>query len=379
MGPNDTTQRATLAMQLPATSGQAAAPDWILLVPAGTSKGADGRGPWHLREPNHVIAHSMAAAAGNRLPIDYDHAIDLAAPEGRPAPAAGWITAMETREGAIWGRVDWTEDGARAVQSRHYSFISPVFTHGKADGVIARVVRASLTNSPNMVLTALNAANPRTEENDMDEDLVTVRQALGLQDDADGKAIAAHATVLSSALSAVRQALRLKDDVDPAGIATHATTLAAANETHKTALAAVRQALGKGETASADDLVAAIQIKGATNDELKGTVTALQAKVDGLAKAERDRALDALQAQGKITPAERDHFAKIQAGDPETFKALMAARPAVLKPGAGEQGQQQERGAAAMTPEATQVAQRMGIDPKAFEATLKADAHALAG
>src|SRR3546814_18307145 len=81
--------------------------------------------------------------------MDYDHATDLAAPEGRPAPAAGWIEALEDRSDGIWGRVTWTPHGAQALKNREYRFLSPVFTHLE-DGRVIRLLRASSTTNPNL-------------------------------------------------------------------------------------------------------------------------------------------------------------------------------------------------------------------------------------
>ena len=93
--------------------GAAAAPEWIELLPAGVFYGRDGRGPFRLDDPTAVIASTTALQMNAGIPIDYDHATDFGAPEGRPAPAAGWIRELEVRTGAVWGRVEWT---ARAAE-----------------------------------------------------------------------------------------------------------------------------------------------------------------------------------------------------------------------------------------------------------------------
>ena len=90
------------------------------------------------------------------LPIDYDHATDFAAPAGRPAPAAGWIREIEVREGALWGHVEWTSHGASAVVTHEYRYISPVFEYSE-NGEVQRLLRAALTNNPNLYLTAISA------------------------------------------------------------------------------------------------------------------------------------------------------------------------------------------------------------------------------
>src|SRR5262249_34938567 len=96
------------------------APEWVMLIPAGEFSGRDGRGPFHLTSAAQVIAATLALGLTAGVPIDYDHATDFAAPNGRPAPAAGWIREFADRDGALWGRVEWTPHGARAITSREY-------------------------------------------------------------------------------------------------------------------------------------------------------------------------------------------------------------------------------------------------------------------
>jgi len=67
----------------------AVAPDWIHLLPAtsGAVHTFDARGPYLLRDADAIIAASFADPRG--LPIDENHATDLAAPLGQPSPARG--------------------------------------------------------------------------------------------------------------------------------------------------------------------------------------------------------------------------------------------------------------------------------------------------
>jgi len=144
-------------------------PKWIELLPAGEFLGKDGRGPFFNEAPRQVIAATLAMGMDAGLPIDLDHATDFAAPEGRPAPAVGWIREFAIRNGAIWGRVEWNDDGARAIRQQQYRYISPVFQFAspsgdvtKQSGPVTRILRASLTNNPNLNLAAIaNAAAMR--------------------------------------------------------------------------------------------------------------------------------------------------------------------------------------------------------------------------
>src|SRR5271163_4221823 len=167
----------------------AAAPDWIELLPAGVFFGRDGRGPFRLDDPAAVIASTTALQMNAGLPIDYDHATDFGAPEGRPAPAAGWIRELADRAGALWGRVEWTARAAGSIAAHEYRYVSPVFQFDPKDGVVTRLLRAGLTNNPNLHLTAIaasltTAAANETRDEPMDFPTNELRELLSLEGDA---------------------------------------------------------------------------------------------------------------------------------------------------------------------------------------------------
>jgi len=92
------------------------------------------------------------------LVLDFDHSTDLAAPQGRPSPAAGWLKEFKVEHGAIFARIEWTADAAEAVKAKKYRYVSPVFEHSK-DGKVERILRAALTNNPALTeLPAIAAA-----------------------------------------------------------------------------------------------------------------------------------------------------------------------------------------------------------------------------
>lgn len=174
------------ALSLQACDGKA---QWVQLLATGPQQGRDGRGPFEAGNPQGVISRSFAAVAGGVLPIDYDHATDLAAPKGGEAPAAGWISKMEARPDGLWGFAEWTPKGGQAVREREYRFLSPVLAHDGKGQVLA-ILRASLTNNPNLNLVALNAARTGTGASNVETDvLAEIRPLLGLPDDATGDAI----------------------------------------------------------------------------------------------------------------------------------------------------------------------------------------------
>jgi len=165
----------------------ATAPEWIELLPAGVFYGRDGRGPFRLDDPAAVIESTTAMQMNAGIPIDYDHATDFGAPEGRPAPAAGWIRELEVRDGAVWGRVEWTARAASSIVAREYRYVSPVFQFEPKAGVVTRLLRAGLTNNPNLHLTAIAAsrtAAAEAKDQRMEFPNQELRELLGLDDDA---------------------------------------------------------------------------------------------------------------------------------------------------------------------------------------------------
>lgn len=131
------------------------APEWIELLPAGPDiKGRDGRA-WTISDPTKIAnAFNQQAIS---LVIDYEHATELLGPEGKEAPAAGWIENVDVRtDGSIWGQVEWTEKANNSIVSKEYRYISPAFTHS-SNGEVLKLSSAALTNKPNLVLKALNS------------------------------------------------------------------------------------------------------------------------------------------------------------------------------------------------------------------------------
>lgn len=152
-------------------------PQWRELIPAananGIVQGRDGRW-WRMTDPK-AVAGSFDLA----LPVDINHASELAAPKGGEAPARGWVEALEVRNGAIWGRIAWNADGRAAVADKKYRFLSPVFRFDPKTHEIQRLTSVALVNEPNFNL-ALNRASD--QENPVVDE--AIRKALGLSENA---------------------------------------------------------------------------------------------------------------------------------------------------------------------------------------------------
>ena len=158
----------------------------VHLLPLGDIEARDGR-RWKLTNPHAVVAATKAHANGAPVAIDYDHQLMHTAENGRPAPAAGWMTNFEVRANGIWASVEWTASAADMLASRQYRFISPVFAFDKNTGEISKIYHAGLTNFPALTLTAVaSAQTPMATDSDLTTQL---RRLLDLSDTAPASAI----------------------------------------------------------------------------------------------------------------------------------------------------------------------------------------------
>lgn len=357
------TTYSSLHFQIPAGG----APEWVHLTPAGTFSGVDGRGPFTLKDPAAVIAASMAAG---KLAIDENHAIDLAAPKGGPAPARGWIVEMQARSDGLWGRVEWTGEGRRLLDDRAYRGISPVMAVQKTGGAVAKILRASLVNEPN--LASLTSLHSRSH----DMDLAKLRQLLGLTADAAEDAIlttvTSHAAIAAS-LGKVAQAAGLKANATGDELVTHLQARASADPKLEAVKVALKAAGVDFEKATPEQLTTHLQAQGAGDAELRTTVISLQSKLDTLeATAAKEKAVafvDAAIAAGKPIRAMRDHYVtrhqKDAAGVEAELNALVSIHSGgIVKPPKSEGG--------ALDADELAACELMGLDPKLFAAS-KAD------
>lgn len=180
-------ERFTCTIELQAEAGQADGTQWVHLVPSGTFRGKDGRGPWTVKDANAIIEATRRHAGRNQIAIDYDHQTQRAANNGKPAPAAGWITGMQARGDGIWALVQWTAQAAAMLTKREYRYISPVFASLKTTGEIVGIVGAGLTNTPN--LDQLAAVANSQESPNMEKQLEELKKLLGLEPTADMAAV----------------------------------------------------------------------------------------------------------------------------------------------------------------------------------------------
>ena len=162
------------AMPMPAGDDP---PEWIVLVPQGNPlTGVDGRVVISPGLPQLLAAQQRY---DRMLPIDVNHATQLAAWSGEETPAHGWIVDfMIDEEAGLRGKVEWTERGLQALAKKDYRYHSPGLI--TVDGVVEYVESAALVNIPNLKLAALHGANGTRKEAPMGR----IQQLLGIADDA---------------------------------------------------------------------------------------------------------------------------------------------------------------------------------------------------
>jgi|TARA_R110000744_G_scaffold5271_3_gene18624 phage I-like protein len=361
------------------------APEWIHLLPTGEFSGKGGDGPYQLKNAESVIAASIAPGAP--LPIDYDHQIDFAVAKrvGGTAPAAGWIVELQSRSDGLWGKVEWTEKGRTVVQAREYRFISPVYNHSITDGTVKRLLRAALTNHPNLDLVALNSAagsldDTSTQESEsmekFFEQMMAVfgfkpdaDQALAIQAAKDAVAAQLEAKILSQIVTKLNGGpLELKAVQSAADDTARASAVDGVVRDLKAKLAVADPAKidpGKGTTGQGDEDTVIQSLQTQVNQLLAAAAT-------GAAQGAVDEALKA----GKIAPATKDWAIRYATQDLDGFKNFVAAQPEILKPGTTIVSGPPSAGKDGLSADEIAICSSMGLDPKKYKETRDAAATA---
>jgi phage I-like protein len=273
-------------------------PARIQLLPPGPNiTGRDGR-EWIMKNSEAVAAASNAHLP--RLSIDENHAVDLKAPKGESSPAFGWFFNVAAEaNGSVWADVEWTKRGIEAVANLEYRYLSPVIRYNEK-GEVTALLRAALSNSPNLDLQSLNSESPETappagpakEHNDMEKILA----ALGL----------------------------------PAGATEDEAVAAIAALGEKNGLNAAKpQTVDLAAYAPRADL-AAMEARATTAEKQLADLNAAKFK------AEVEGVIDQAVKDRKIAPASRDQYLSLCATSEqlENLKKVFAASPAVIGEGA---------------------------------------------
>ncbi len=319
-------------------------PEWVHLLPAlaGDVQTYDGRGPYKLADMQALIAASMQAERG--MPIDENHATDMAMMNGAGAPARGWIKELQTRADGLWGRVEWTRAGKELLADRAYRGLSPVFNH-LPDNTITRVLRASLTNKPN--LKGLVSLNTETTMN-----MAAIAKALGLGDDATEEAI----------LAAIGKMKKPDDTAMQSALAEIGTVLGVEGGDPTAVLAAARATkLGDGALTAMQAELTRVTTQ-LTSMQTEGATTRATTFVDG----------EIVKGRVGVKPL-RDHYIAMHCEDAARVEKEIGALPILGPLGITAQPPANAGEITSLNAEQTQVADQLGIPHAKFLASLQAD------
>lgn len=312
--------------------------EWIELATTGEWKGHPD-GEFALSEQDlHDMVSNFEKDPRGRLVVDYEHQTLRSGKNGQPAPAAGWITALEVVQGEdgpkLNGRVEWTRSATTAIANNEYAYISPVIVFkakdrktGKPTGT--RLHSAALTNSPFLNELAAVAATLEPPEMTLLSLLIPL---LMLAPTATEEDAVASVDRLSKGRKTACKALGLSDDAKDEDIE-------AAMDKVVTPLALGRTAM---KTLKLSDTTPTDQAEAAFKPVLEhaGFIAATDhAKVvKELADLRADLLVRDAIAEGKVIPANEPWARPFAASDPEGFKVWAKYAPKVVSPAEDRKG-----------------------------------------
>ncbi|MDD4817111.1 MAG: phage protease [Victivallaceae bacterium] len=327
----------------------AAAPDRVLLFAYGVTDYEAGgkRKKYQFDKADAVRLQRDFSAAGVDVPVDYNHQQLRAATNGQPAPAAGWITALEAEGDGLYARVKWTPKAEEMIRNREYRYTSPTF-YLTSSGRVNKLYNLALTNLPATVgCRELVAAEqsfagagepPGTTNKEMDmDDLETL---LGLSKELAGEELDAACRAKLGELTALgRDAAALLD--------------------------AVREPLALEAGAGLKELsgvVLTLVERAKEGDSLSSRVAMLEKDLDDNDKRE---AIKAGLAEGRICNA---HLTALEKESCEGAKKIINANPAGTFPTAGKQVDRQtvKTGGGGMTALERSMAAALGLTDEEY-------------
>lgn len=311
---------AALAVEL---TGQGEAPRVIRMIPAGEFRSIDGRPEglkaWTLSAANAVQIVAQVNALKTPRVIDWEHQTLRSQGNGQPAPAAGWFSTVEWRDGdGLYATdVEWTAEAAEQIAAKKYRFISPVFGFDGKTGAVVSLAHAALTNTPGLDgltdLAALAASLFPPVPIDKETPMKLVLAALGL---------AATAT-------------------EPEIV----EAIAALKSSHTTETAALSAQIATLKTAAPDP---AKYVEIATLNAVQGELATAKSELEKFKTADQDAKIDKLVTEalsaGKLTPATEDWARNLGKNNFAALSEYIEKAQAVVKPGGTQTGGKKPEG-----------------------------------
>jgi phage I-like protein len=324
----------------------------VQLLPMGRIELRDGRGPFFLRDLDHarrVIEATRKAAGPTAIVIDYDHQTFFGARPGvgGTARAAGWI--------------------------------DPQTLSADATGIWADV---EWTPAAEAALAAreYRYISPLFRFDDKTSDVVEILNAGLVNQPAITELAAAAAADLSLQettemdLSRIAAALGLLETATEedvlAAIAALVDKAVAASLPPPETVAAAATALGLGDTATLSDVLAAAASQPAGAAVAAATIADLTQRVVRFETAEAERLVAAAVESGRITPAQKPFWLEQLKTNRAAAAAYLESAPVLVSPGR-DPASAPANPADGLTEAERTVAAALGVKPQAFIAARK--------
>lgn len=299
---------------------------------------------------------------GAQLPVDYEHASVVAADEGRPAPAAGWITGLSYVKGeGLYGDIVWNEKATQQIVSGEYKYVSPVIL--LEEGRITEVHSLALTNKPRtidqkeLMAASLGVEVMAKKKNGkkvallgQDDAAALVPQTAANVEETPEQVTEEVANIADSVMSLkeamINAGMDVPEDADAVGVITMAIELIASAGSEDEAAAAAKDAVSAvaaslGCDATKEALLAKLTetkghigyVKASDHKAAVDRLTQLEAKEKA---RDRDQCISGLVDEGKLNPNDDERMAWARDAydaNPESFVRLMAGAPSVVPVG----------------------------------------------
>jgi phage I-like protein len=343
--------------------------EWIELCHVGVWKGYhSGNGVVTLTESDlHEMERNFRKDARQRVVIDYEHQTLKASDNGKPAPAAGWVTDLRVSPaptGAkLEGKPAWTPSGDTHIRAQEYAYVSPVIVLRSKDRVTGqpegkRLHSVALTNQPFFTeLPAVAATElPSLSETRM---LTLLLACMGLPADANEETVVASVKGLADGRKKVCATLGLPPEAAEADIAAKFSEVSRRAEIG----AAVCSELQIADTEPAAAAIA--KVKPVLGHAGYVAATDHTKVVDELRKVRVDQVVASAIADRKVVPATEPWAREFATRDLEGFRGWCAATSPVL-PGPVDPTRKATGGAGKLSAEEIAYCSQAGIEHAAF-------------
>lgn len=255
--------------------------------------------------------NALSASDGRLgIPVDVDHSPSKTG----DTKAAGWVKSLRIVGDKLMGKVEWNSLGRQLVADKQYAYLSPDYAHnyrdekGQAHGTMLKGV--ALTNRPFLRMATVNLCAAEVDAQ-LDDGEVTLAPTRAVVETMELVAEGTGATLSDTprqmpVLDDIKAKLGLAADADDAAV------LAAISETPKTkTLAELAQEEGKV-------ILDATDFGKLSADAASGAAAAKE-----LRETKFDTAFDKALSEGKVTPAQREHFVALYDGSPDVTLKLL--------------------------------------------------------